>query len=181
MHPLKSARFIFGLIAFIATCGAVAGEAQTSAVVEAQTSAVVEAQTSAVVGLWKINWEKSPPIAAVPQRMAHRFRTVEDFRQFVADRSKGLTLEIRADRTATLTYATGNNPTFPWEPAQQHGYDIWMRSKSPLSGGIGHGFTLSKSDPNTGILNFQVEWAEDVATRVPLLLERQPPVAAQPK
>lgn len=134
--------------------------------------------TNNIVGVWKVNWDKTPAITSIPEyyRSTSRFKSVEEYRDFVTNRTKGLVFEIKTNNTATLRYASGKSETYSWEASPQAPkYDIWLQTYPHRLSfvSVGHGLKVSDTDPNTAMLTFQIEWDENVATRIPLVMERQ--------
>jgi hypothetical protein len=139
-------------------------------------TAVAENTTTNFVGVWKVNWEKTPAVKALPQPNVYFFKTVDEYRQYVTRRAKGIVLDIQTKNTAVLRYANGKSEKYSWERSKlPEKYDIWLQTWPHFLSGasIGHGFKVS--DTNTAIFTFQLEWNENVATRVPLVMERQLP------
>jgi len=138
----------------------------------------IQTARDSMIGFWKVNWEKTAPtIQAVPQTFTHRVKTAEEFREFVADRANGLVLEIQPTNSAVMYKPSGESQKLVWRSDTK--YDIWLEQKIFMSASIGHGFKISGA--NTAILTFQIEWNENVATRVQLFMERQQPNPANPK
>jgi len=125
---------------------------------------------SAVYGTWTVDWDQPPTIRVVPEKYARRFRTVEEYRLFVADRAKGLKLEIRPDHRAMLQYADGDKHGYYWRAVRNKRYDLWIQAPN-VEASIGHGFKTLGA--NAALLTFQLEWDENVATRVPLKMTRE--------
>ncbi|MBN8419233.1 MAG: hypothetical protein J0L73_09975 [Verrucomicrobia bacterium] len=139
---------------------------------------VRESAARNVVGVWKVNWEKTEPtIRAVPETFTNRIQTVEDFKKLVAKGAKGLVLDIQPSNTAVMHHPSGSSLKLTW--SEDTKYDIWVEQRFFMTAGIGHGFTVSGA--NTAKLNFQIEWNENVATRVPLIMERQQTDSANSK
>lgn len=137
-----------------------------------------ESAARSVIGVWKVNWEKTEPtIQLVPETFTNRVRTVEDFKKLVAKGAQGLVLDIQPSNTAVLHHPSGGRQKLTWSKDSK--YDIWVEQRFFMTAGIGHGFTVS--GPDTAKLNFQVEWNENVATRVPLIMERQQTDSANSK
>ena len=137
--------------------------------------------TNSFFGVWQVDWGKAPVIERVPERYAVYFKTVDAYREYVARRAKGLVLDIRTNQTAVLRYADGKSESYRWGISPQAPkYDIWLQTwphrLSFVS--VGHGFKVSGT--NTASLLFQLDWDEDVATRVPLVLERRQPNSDKP-
>ena len=137
---------------------------------------VAEDGRATMFGVWKVNWDRtSPTILAVPKTYAERFKTVEEFRAFVAKQAMDMTFEIQPDNIAFSRRATGNKPVkYRWESSKR--YDCWLEVGGFLAASVGHGFKVT--DANNAVLTFQIEWSENIATRVPLFMERQ--AKAQP-
>lgn len=145
-------------------------------------SCVAKDPTNSVVGVWKVNWEKAPVIETIPERYKFRFKTLEDYRKYVTQRAMGLVLNIQANQTAVLRYGDGKSENYRWEIYQKAPkHDIWLQTNPHFlsSASIGHGFKVSGA--NTATLLFQLEWDEDAATRVQLVMERQQPDPTKPK
>jgi hypothetical protein len=124
------------------------------------------------VGVWKVNWENSAPaIQEVPSMFSSRVKSVEEFRNLVAQRANGLVVEIYPDHTAVFHYPT-ERAKLVWDLEGER-HDVWLQQKFSFMVAIGHG--LKVTGPDTATLKYQVEWNEDAATRVFLLLERQGP------
>ncbi|MCE9519757.1 MAG: hypothetical protein K8R87_09430 [Verrucomicrobia bacterium] len=137
-------------------------------------TAIAGTATNSFVGTWKVNWEKTPVVEKLPEH-AYGFKTVEEFREHVARRANDLILDIQTNQTAVLRYADGKIERYQWEISPQAPkYDVWLQTWPHRFSyaSVGHGFKVSGT--NTAIFTFQLEWNEDVATRVPLVMERQP-------
>src|SRR5215475_11295823 len=88
--------------------------------------------TNSFVGVWKVNWDKPPIITSIPEYFAslRRFKTVDEYRNYVTLRAKGLIVDIKADETAVLRYADGKSETYRWEfSLEAPKYDIWLNTR----------------------------------------------------
>lgn len=129
-----------------------------------------KADPATLMGSWKVNWEKTAStIHAVPSTHADRYASVEEFRKKVSGLARGLVLEIQPSQKALLHWPSGSKTKLEWRPGEEH--DLWLQQRIFMSASIGHGFT--KTGGNTGILLFQLDYSESVATRVELIVERQ--------
>lgn len=136
-------------------------------------------ETTKMFGVWKVNWgQTSPAIQSVPESFKHRFNTADEFRTFVANQAKEMTLEISPDNIGILRRGPDYRPaTYRWKSAQR--YDCWLEIGGFLAASVGHGFKVT--DARNAILTFQIEWSENVATRIPLRMERQAATSQTPK
>ncbi len=130
-------------------------------------------------GVWKVNWEQTAPaIVATPESFKHRFNTPDEFRNFLAKQAREMTLEILPNNTGILRRGPHYRPaTYRWKSAQK--YDCWLESAGFLAASVGHGFKVT--DARNATLTFQIEWSENVATRIPLRMERQSATPENPK
>lgn len=131
---------------------------------------------SLYVGSWKVDWAKSAPaIREVPQTFRSRVKTVEEFRNLVGQRASTLVVDVHPDHTATFHHPK-EKLKLTWSRSSWR-HDIWLQQKFfYMSASIGHG--LKVTGARSATLTYQVEWSENVATRVPLQLVRQGPAPA---
>ncbi len=102
----------------------------------------------------------------------------DEFRAFVSKQAKEMTLEILPDNTGILRRGPDYRPaTYRWKSAQN--YDCWLEIGGFLATSVGHGFKVT--DARSATLTFQIEWSENVATRIPLRMERQAATPQTPK
>jgi len=110
---------------------------------------------------WRVDTEASVAgIRSVPDHFSHRFRSLDEYKDFVRGTICGLTLRIHENGTQLV-----------WR--KDDDFDYWLNTKGnwffPIAT-IGHGFDRVSS--RTARLKFQLEWDEDMATREFLVLRR---------
>ena len=133
---------------------------------------IAEESQTTMFGMWKVNWDQTAPaIQAVPEAFKHRFKSPDEFRAFVANQAKEMTLELLAYNTGVLRRGSNDRPiTYRWKSAER--YDCWLEIGGFFAASVGHGFKVT--DASNAILTFQIEWSETIATRISLRMERQP-------
>jgi hypothetical protein len=120
-------------------------------------------------GTWKLNWERtSANIRTVPSALKQRFKEVEEFREFVGNQAKGMTIEILPEQKGFVQcppdYASTN---YRWRSGD--GSTYWFYS---LASAVSHGFKMI--DGNRATVLLQIDREGKAVVRIPVLFERQP-------
>lgn len=121
---------------------------------------------------WEVDLEESvSKIKRVPDPFSQRFSTVDDYRNYVRERVRGLTLTIHDNGTASLIQGADGYTHLVWR--RDGDFDYWLNTKGswlfPVAS-MGHGFDRTSS--RRARLKFQLEWSESSAAREFIVLRR---------
>lgn len=121
---------------------------------------------------WRVDIEASvSKIDRVPDQFTNRYSSVEDYKNYVRNLARGLTLTIYDNGTASLGHSGSKSIALVWR--KDDDFDYWLNTKGSWlfpTASVGHGFDRVSS--HTAHLKYQVEWSENIATREVLLLRR---------
>jgi hypothetical protein len=121
---------------------------------------------------WMVDVEASvSKIESVPEQFRSRYASVDEYKNYVRELTRGLTLTINENETASLGHSGSRSIALVWR--KDDNFDYWLNTKEFWllpTGSVGHGFQRVSS--HTARLKYQLEWSEDVATREFLLLRR---------
>jgi hypothetical protein len=107
----------------------------------------------------------------VPQRYQARYEHIDQYRNWLHLQVGNTRFEFFADGKAKCHGGWFNNDNLGRRTDGPARYWVMTAPSSVPMASIGHGITLN--DDGTATCDFQMEWTEGTAIRVPLTLRRQ--------
>jgi hypothetical protein len=124
-------------------------------------------------GVWVAKREPSvQKIVTIPHGYQHRYETIDQYRNWLHQQVGNTRFEFFPDGTAKCGGGWFNSDRLVWRTDGPGRY--WVMTKYTSWPGIfvvGHGITLNAD--GTATCEFQVDYSEGTATRIPLTMRKQ--------